>query len=340
MKSLTAVALAALLITGCSDNVNADKSQNEAPKPAESTEAATAEAPKEEAPKVEKSTVAAPAAEPEVAQPAEAPAQEVTATEAPAPEATETQATDTPAQEVTEPQTTETPAQEVTEPTEAPAQTLTLTQQVSYIYGYNNALQIKAQSEQMGMGVDGDEIIAGIRDAMNGSQSRYSAEETQRISIEFQKVMQAKMQERMAQEQADLEKQRAANQAISDAFLAENANKDGVVVTTSGLQYKELVAGDGPIPTANDTVTVHYKGTLADGRTFDSSYDRGEPATFPVQGVIAGWIEALQMMNVGDKWQLVIPPQLGYGERGAGEMIGPGSVLVFEVELLSIEPKS
>ncbi|RME05889.1 MAG: FKBP-type peptidyl-prolyl cis-trans isomerase [Bacteroidetes bacterium] len=120
-------------------------------------------------------------------------------------------------------------------------------------------------------------------------------------------------------------------------FLAENAKRPEVKVTESGLQYEVLKQGDGPIPTASDKVKVHYHGTLIDGTVFDSSVERGEPIVFPVTGVIKGWVEALQMMPVGSKWKLYIPPNLAYGERGAGGTIGPNAVLIFEVELLGIE---
>lgn len=128
----------------------------------------------------------------------------------------------------------------------------------------------------------------------------------------------------------------AKNKAEGEAYLAANAKKDGVTVLASGMQYEVLKEGDGPKPKATDTVTTHYHGTLIDGRVFDSSVERGEPASFPVNGVIQGWVQALQMMPVGSKWRLHIPSQLAYGDRGAGQMIGPGTTLVFEVELLKI----
>jgi FKBP-type peptidyl-prolyl cis-trans isomerase FklB len=146
----------------------------------------------------------------------------------------------------------------------------------------------------------------------------------------FQKQTMSKME---AKQKVDGEK----NVKEGEAFLAANGKKDGVKTLASGLQYKVIKTGTGKTPKATDTVKVHYHGTLTDGTVFDSSVERGEPATFPVNGVIPGWIEALQLMKEGDKWQLVIPPKLAYGERGAGGKIGPNSVLVFDVELLSIE---
>jgi len=121
------------------------------------------------------------------------------------------------------------------------------------------------------------------------------------------------------------------------AFLEANKTKEGVVTLPSGLQYKVLQAGTGPKPAATDTVVCNYRGTLLDNTEFDSSYKRGQPATFPVGGVIKGWTEALQLMPVGSKWQLFIPADLAYGDRGAGGQIGPGATLIFEVELLSIQ---
>ena len=126
------------------------------------------------------------------------------------------------------------------------------------------------------------------------------------------------------------------NRAEGEAFLAENAQREGVVTLPSGLQYEVLEEGDGATPRRRSTVVVHYSGTLIDGTPFDSSYSRGEPAKFPVNRVIPGWTEALQLMQVGDKWRLFIPADLAYGDRGAGPVIGPGSTLIFEVELLEV----
>ena len=120
-------------------------------------------------------------------------------------------------------------------------------------------------------------------------------------------------------------------------FLAQNAKKAGITVTDSGLQYEVIQSGEGLSPSRTDRVTVHYRGTLVDGREFDSSYKRGKPATFPLNRVITGWTEGLQLMKVGDKWRLFIPSNLGYGSRGAGSLIGPNETLIFEVELLKIQ---
>ncbi len=132
----------------------------------------------------------------------------------------------------------------------------------------------------------------------------------------------------------------AAGKKEGEAFLAANKSKDGVVTLPSGLQYKILTQGTGPKPTPSDSVVCNYRGTLINGTEFDSSYKRGEPATFPVTGVIKGWTEALQLMPVGSKWQLFVPSDMAYGERSPAPQIGPNSTLIFEVELLSIQPKS
>jgi FKBP-type peptidyl-prolyl cis-trans isomerase FklB len=181
--------------------------------------------------------------------------------------------------------------------------------------------------------VDANIMARGIKDALAGSKTLLTDEEAQAAIMEVQKQMQAQQQGK-AKEAGD------ANKKEGEAFLAGNKGKEGVVALPSGLQYKILTAGTGPKPTASDSVVCNYRGTLISGTEFDSSYKRGQPATFPVSGVIKGWTEALQLMPVGSKWQLFIPSDLAYGERGAGADIGPGATLIFEVELLSIEDKS
>jgi FKBP-type peptidyl-prolyl cis-trans isomerase FklB len=143
----------------------------------------------------------------------------------------------------------------------------------------------------------------------------------------------------MSAQEAKSKEAGAANRKEGESFLADNKSKDGVKTLPDGLQYKVLTEGNGPKPASTDTVTVNYRGTLINGKEFDSSYKRGQPASFPVTGVIKGWTEALQLMPVGSKWQLFIPPDLAYGDRGAGADIGPGDTLIFEVELLSIGEK-
>jgi len=171
--------------------------------------------------------------------------------------------------------------------------------------------------------IDFDLLLAGMKAQKAGDSTLITIEEAQQ-------VLQAE-QERAAASKA------AEAQEAGKAYLAENAAKEGVITTDTGLQYEILTEGDGPMPTLDDTVSVHYVGTLLDGREFDSSIARGEPASFPLKGVIPGWTEALQLMKVGSKHKLTIPSNLAYGERGAGQLIGPGATLVFEVELLEIK---
>jgi FKBP-type peptidyl-prolyl cis-trans isomerase len=199
-------------------------------------------------------------------------------------------------------------------------------QKLSYIVGTNLAGQFKRDE----LAFDVSAFTMAVNDVMAGTESRLSQEQIQEAVATVQKQAQEKQQ--LAQ-QADS----AKNKADGLAYLEANAKKEGVVVTESGLQYKEIVSGEGEIPTSDKTVVVHYKGTLTDGTVFDSSYDRGEPAEFPVTGVIPGWVEALQLMNVGDKFELTIPSDLAYGPRGSGQTIGPDSTLLFDVELIEIK---
>ncbi|HKL27262.1 MAG TPA: FKBP-type peptidyl-prolyl cis-trans isomerase, partial [Desulfuromonadales bacterium] len=168
---------------------------------------------------------------------------------------------------------------------------------------------------------------------LSGHEPRLSEEE---MIAEIQAFQQQLQQQQMEKIQALAEE----NKVESEAFLKENAEKEGVVVRDSGLQYKVIEPGEGESPEVDSVVTVHYRGMLVDGTEFDSSYSRNEPATFPVNGVIPGWGEALPLMKEGAKWKLFIPADLAYGESGAGEQIGPNAALIFEVELLSIEEKT
>lgn len=197
---------------------------------------------------------------------------------------------------------------------------------ISYGIGMDIGENMKRQS----IDIDPDMLAQGIKDVFSGGKLLLTEEELRATMENFRKDMMAKQKMQM-QEMSD------KNKKEGEAFLAENKKKEGVITLPSGLQYKVIKAGDGNLPKATDTVTVHYKGTLIDGTEFDSSYGRGEPATFPVNGVIPGWTEALQLMKAGSKWQLFIPSNLAYAERGAGGKIGPNSTLVFEVELLSIK---
>lgn len=201
----------------------------------------------------------------------------------------------------------------------------TKAQRVSYSIGADIGSNLKQQD----MELDATALAAGIADSLTGN-TVMTDEEMQEVLMAFQQEMMAKMQAKQAVDGAD-------NLKEGEAFLAENAKKDGVKVLPSGLQYKVLTSGDGKTPQATDTVKTHYHGTLIDGTVFDSSVDRGEPVSFPVNQVIPGWTEALQLMKEGDKWQLFVPADLAYAERGAGGKIGPNSTLVFEVELISVE---
>ncbi len=201
-----------------------------------------------------------------------------------------------------------------------------LNQRLSYIVGENMATQLKND----GIELDTDALVLAVADFAAGNPSRLTDEDKKHTVEEMQKIHQEN-------QQAVQGENAAKNTAEGIAYLVENGKKEGVNTTGTGLQYKEMVAGNGEKPKASDTVKVHYKGTLIDGTVFDSSYDRGEPAVFPVGGVIAGWTEALQLMSVGDKLELVIPSDLAYGASGSGQSIGPNATLIFEVELLGIE---
>ena len=197
---------------------------------------------------------------------------------------------------------------------------------VSYMIG----MQMGKSLEQVKDEVDVDVISKAIRSSLAGEKMLMDEKQAQEIAQAFGQKMQEKM---IAKAKADAEK----NKAEGDKFLAENAKKPGVKTTPSGLQYQVITEGTGPKPKDTDVVRVHYKGTLLDGKTFDSSYDRGTPATFPLGGVIPGWREGLALMPVGSKYKLWIPASIGYGEAGTqGGPIGPNATLAFEVELLEI----
>jgi FKBP-type peptidyl-prolyl cis-trans isomerase FklB len=197
-----------------------------------------------------------------------------------------------------------------------------LKDKASYSFGLNIGLNVKRQNVE----INPDVFMAGLKDALAGRKPLLTEQEVRETMTEFQKDMQEKQTE-----------QAKKNTAAGEKFLAENKTKEGVKTTASGLQYKVLKEGNGPQPKATDTVTVNYRGTLLDGTEFDSSYKRGQPATFAVGGVIKGWTEALQLMKVGSKYQLFIPSNLAYGERSPGPQIPPGSALLFEVELMDVK---
>ncbi|TYO97113.1 FKBP-type peptidyl-prolyl cis-trans isomerase FklB [Geothermobacter ehrlichii] len=194
----------------------------------------------------------------------------------------------------------------------------TLEERVSYGIGMNIGRDFKGK----GFEVNPDLLARGIKDVLAGGELLMTEDEVRQTIMELQQVLQ--------------EKAAAKNRAEGEAFLAANRKKDGVKVTASGLQYRVIREGDGATPGPDSTVTVNYRGALVDGTEFDSSYKRGKPATFQLNRVIRGWTEGLQLMKAGGKYEFVLPADLAYGEQGAGQVIGPNSVLIFEVELLEV----
>lgn len=202
-----------------------------------------------------------------------------------------------------------------------------LKQKASYSIGADIASNMKRQE----IDLDIKALVAGLSDAFAGSKMALTDAEMKDALAQFRTDLMAKMEAKQKSAGAD-------NKKAGEAFLAANAKKEGVKATASGLQYKVLKAGKGTkSPKATDTVKVHYHGTLIDGTVFDSSVDRGEPISFPLNGVIKGWTEGVQLMKEGDKYQFTIPSELAYGDQGAGGKIGPNSTLIFDVELLAIE---
>ncbi|MFO7983872.1 MAG: FKBP-type peptidyl-prolyl cis-trans isomerase [Desulfuromonadales bacterium] len=201
----------------------------------------------------------------------------------------------------------------------------TLEQKASYGIG----LDFGTQMTESELGLDKAALIEGVKDGFNGGEAKLTEEELEAVKAEFITKL---------QEESETEMESAAGENLEEGrkFLEQNADKEGVETTESGLQYKVLTPGTGETPSKSDTVKVHYRGTLTDGTVFDSSYERGEPAEFPVQGLIPAWQEALPMMKEGAKWKLFVPSELAYGEQGAGQVIGPNEVLIFEMELIEI----
>jgi FKBP-type peptidyl-prolyl cis-trans isomerase FklB len=212
--------------------------------------------------------------------------------------------------------------------TAAPLTLKTQKEKFSYALG----MKMGANMHKQSVPVDAAIFSRGLRDGLAGGKTLLTDEEAQAAITAVQKDLQQKQQEKM-QQAAE------SNKKEGQDFLAANKGKPGVVTLPSGLQYKVEKEGTGPKPTASDSVVCNYRGTLINGTEFDSSYKRGQPATFPVSGVIKGWTEALQLMPVGSKWQLFVPSDLAYGDHGAGADIGPGATLMFEVEVLSIQEK-
>jgi FKBP-type peptidyl-prolyl cis-trans isomerase FklB len=228
--------------------------------------------------------------------------------------------------------TAKTPAKKAGTAATPPALT-TRKQKFSYALGMDIGSKVGPSLKQNSVEVDPNLVSQGLKDAMTGAKTRLTPEEKEAVLKEVQTEVGKQRQEKM-QEAA------AKNKTDGDTFLTTNKGKEGVVTLPSGLQYKILTVGTGPKPTATDSVVCNYRGTLINGTEFDSSYKRGQPATFEVDKVIKGWTEALQLMPVGSKWQLFIPSSLAYAERGAGAEIGPNSTLIFDVELLSIQDKT
>ena len=192
---------------------------------------------------------------------------------------------------------------------------------LSYIFGVQVGQGLRAEGIELEM----DAFTAGIQDMLAGNEPQIGQATAEKLVSAYQEKKQLEIAEISAKKQNE-----------SSTFLANNAKNDGFVVTASGLQYKIVEKGEGKSPTSGDKVIAHYTGKLLDDTVFDSSHDRGEPATFPVSGVIKGWQEALPMMKVGGKWQIVVPANLAYGDRGVGNLIGPNETLIFDIELVSI----
>jgi len=211
----------------------------------------------------------------------------------------------------------------------APATLTTQKDKQSYAIGMNLAENLKTQS----VDIDPSLLARGLKDELTGGKTLLTVEEEHATLSALQAGLRKTQIEKM-------QKAAEKNKQEGETFLAANKSKPGVVTLPSGLQYKILQTGTGPKPAATDSVSCNYRGTLIDGTEFDSSYKRGQPATFPVSGVIKGWTEALQLMPVGSKWQLFVPSALAYGERAASAQIGPNATLIFEVELISIQEKA
>jgi FKBP-type peptidyl-prolyl cis-trans isomerase FklB len=198
---------------------------------------------------------------------------------------------------------------------------------ISYSVGY----QVGGDFKRQGVGLNPEMLVKGAQDALSGAEPLVSPREMDQTLVDLKKKI-------VTEEKAGRKKLAEKNLKDGKDFLEQNAKKEGVVTLPSGLQYKALKEGSGASPKANDNVTVHYRGTLIDGTEFDSSYKRNKPATFRLDRVIPGWTQALTLMKPGAKWQLFIPAKLAYGERGAGTKIPPGSTLIFDVELVSVQP--
>ncbi|MBF0559124.1 MAG: FKBP-type peptidyl-prolyl cis-trans isomerase [Nitrospirae bacterium] len=203
-------------------------------------------------------------------------------------------------------------------------------EKLSYSIGFTQGSGMAGFLKNQDVDVDTKTVIEAFKAGLSGAKAAMTEQEMHQTMDSFQRNIAARQAEH-AKESSE------KNKKAGEAFLAENRKKKGIVALPSGLQYRIVKEGSGPMPKATDKVKVNYRGTLIDGKEFDSSYKRGEPAVFQADKVIAGWTEALQLMKTGSKWEVFIPANLAYGERGAGQMIGPNTALVFEIELLSIE---
>jgi len=215
----------------------------------------------------------------------------------------------------------------------APLALKTQKDKFSYALGMKTGQRMAESFNKQSVPFDPSILARGLKDGLAGGKTLLTDEEAQAAIKAVQEEVGKKQQEKK-------QEAGAANKKEGEAFLVANKGKEGVVTLPSGLQYKIMKEGAGPKPTTSDTVVCNYRGTLINGTEFDSSYKRGQPATFPVSGVIKGWTEALQLMPIGSKWQLFIPSDLAYGDNGAGADIGPGATLIFEVELISIQEKN
>ena len=213
------------------------------------------------------------------------------------------------------------------DPPSAPAATMDpeLKSKASYVIGMTYGKNLQSQE----LDLDADQLVQGLRDALAGAESKVPEAEAEAVMGRFQEIY-------LAMIDAKVKSLASKNQAEGQAFLAQNKQKSGVTTTASGLQIQMTQPGTGASPKATDTVKVNYRGMLLDGTVFDSSYERNEPTSFPLNRVIPAWTEGLQLMKVGGKARLFVPPALGYGETGSGDQIGPNAVLVFDVELLEI----
>jgi FKBP-type peptidyl-prolyl cis-trans isomerase FklB len=206
-------------------------------------------------------------------------------------------------------------------------------EKVSYGIGMSFGTNLGANIKKDAIEVDVDLILRGMKDGLTGAPTALDEAQLKEVLTGLQEEVNKRNAER---EKAAIE----TNKKAGEEFMAANKTKEGVITLPSGLQYKVIKEGDGAIPKATDLVETNYRGALIDNTEFDSSYKRGQAAVFPVNGVIPGWVEALQKMKVGSKWQLFVPPELGYGAKGAGNLIGPNATLIFDIELLAIREAS